>query len=298
MRRRLLLRVGIREAAALAAPQPREARRAWRPRSSTATWWRRRSAAIDDPAAVPRSVCAMGHKWMWNADAGRAAARGVPRPASIRCWREFARSWRGRYETSDKIAGRLGAGVGREARTAARAFRFRWARSTRTGTRSARASGEGDVVNVVGTSTCIMAISEKPELIPGVCGVVQGSVHPRLYGHRSRAVGHRRHLRGDRPARGRDGGGSVERARPLSRRGDRAAAVDVGQRRPDGAGESGAWRRDARMAAHAHGAGRTVRRDRGHGLPYARHPGADGGAWNAGAPDHQRRRHSAEATPC
>jgi L-ribulokinase len=38
------------------------------------------------------------------------------------------------------------------------------------------------VVNVVGTSTCIMAISlpnpDKPSLIPGVCGVVQGSIHP------------------------------------------------------------------------------------------------------------------------
>jgi L-ribulokinase len=37
---------------------------------------------------------------------------------------------------------------------------------------------EGDVVNVVGTSTCIIAIQQKTELIPGVCGVVPGSVHP------------------------------------------------------------------------------------------------------------------------
>jgi L-ribulokinase len=37
---------------------------------------------------------------------------------------------------------------------------------------------EGDVVNVVGTSTCIIAIQKKTELIPGVCGVVPGSVHP------------------------------------------------------------------------------------------------------------------------
>jgi L-ribulokinase len=34
------------------------------------------------------------------------------------------------------------------------------------------------VVNVVGTSTCIIAYVKKAELIPGVCGVVQGSVHP------------------------------------------------------------------------------------------------------------------------
>jgi L-ribulokinase len=40
----------------------------------------------------------------------------------------------------------------------------------------------GDVVNVVGTSTCIMAIGEKPALIPGVCGVVPGSIHPAYAG--------------------------------------------------------------------------------------------------------------------
>jgi len=42
--------------------------------------------------------------------------------------------------------------------------------------------GLGDVVNVIGTSTCIMAISEMPNLIPGVCGVVPGSIHPRYAG--------------------------------------------------------------------------------------------------------------------
>ncbi|MGH8134285.1 MAG: FGGY-family carbohydrate kinase, partial [Steroidobacteraceae bacterium] len=40
----------------------------------------------------------------------------------------------------------------------------------------------GDVVNVIGTSTCIMAIGENVKLIPGVCGVVEGSVHPRMTG--------------------------------------------------------------------------------------------------------------------
>jgi L-ribulokinase len=37
---------------------------------------------------------------------------------------------------------------------------------------------EGDVVNVVGTSTCIIAMQRKTTLIPGVCGVVPGSVDP------------------------------------------------------------------------------------------------------------------------
>lgn len=41
---------------------------------------------------------------------------------------------------------------------------------------------EGDIVNVIGTSTCIIAIAKSTGLIPGVCGVVQGSVHPAYAG--------------------------------------------------------------------------------------------------------------------
>jgi L-ribulokinase len=41
---------------------------------------------------------------------------------------------------------------------------------------------EGDVVNVVGTSTCIIAMARETRLIPGVCGVVPGSVHPQYTG--------------------------------------------------------------------------------------------------------------------
>jgi len=35
---------------------------------------------------------------------------------------------------------------------------------------------------VVGTSTCIIGITPSPNLVPGVCGVVQGSVHPQRTG--------------------------------------------------------------------------------------------------------------------
>jgi L-ribulokinase len=38
------------------------------------------------------------------------------------------------------------------------------------------------MVNVVGTSTCIIGITPSANLIPGVCGVVQGSVHPHRTG--------------------------------------------------------------------------------------------------------------------
>jgi L-ribulokinase len=36
----------------------------------------------------------------------------------------------------------------------------------------------GDVVNVIGTSTCVIAVSDSQTLIPGLCGIVPGSVHP------------------------------------------------------------------------------------------------------------------------
>jgi L-ribulokinase len=39
-----------------------------------------------------------------------------------------------------------------------------------------------DMVNVIGTSTCIIGITPSPNLVPGVCGVVQGSVHPQRTG--------------------------------------------------------------------------------------------------------------------
>jgi L-ribulokinase len=84
---------------------------------------------------------------------------------------------RGRYATSEAIAGhltpewaeRLGLRPGIPIPVGA--FDAHW---------DAIGAGirEGDVVNVVGTSTCIMAISRTSRLIPGVCGVVRGSIHP------------------------------------------------------------------------------------------------------------------------
>ena len=87
----------------------------------------------------------------------------------------------GRYATSDQIAGRLSPHW-----AAALGLRpvslFLLEPSTHIGMRSAQASACGDVVNVVGTSTCIIAVAEQVKLIPGVCGVVRGSAHPKLAG--------------------------------------------------------------------------------------------------------------------
>jgi L-ribulokinase len=135
---------------------------------------------IDRPDQAPRSICAMGHKWMWNAQLG-----GLPPDEFLSSVDPLLAGVRaklnGKYSTSDRIAGhltpacaqRLGLRAGIPIPVGA--FDAHWD-AIGAGVRL------GDVVNVVGTSTCIMAISEKPGLIPGVCGVVPGSIHPKYAG--------------------------------------------------------------------------------------------------------------------
>jgi L-ribulokinase len=137
-------------------------------------------SGITDPKQVKRSVCAMGHKWMWNLSLGGLPpetflAKVDPLLAGVRAKLD------GQYATSDQIAGMLSPvwaqrlGFREGIPIPVGAFDAHW---------DAIGAGakEGDVVNVVGTSTCIIAYVKRAELIPGVCGVVQGSVHPRYTG--------------------------------------------------------------------------------------------------------------------
>lgn len=135
---------------------------------------------VTNPKNAARSICAMGHKWMWNDALG-----GLPSEKFLTHVHPLLQGVResldGRYQTSDMLAGRLskewavrlGLKVGIPIPVGA--FDAHW---------DAIGAGikEGDVVNVVGTSTCIMAIAKKVGLIPGVCGVVKGSIHPDYYG--------------------------------------------------------------------------------------------------------------------
>jgi L-ribulokinase len=135
---------------------------------------------IADPKLVKRSVCAMGHKWMWNPKWG-----GLPPQSFLSkldpLFDGVREKLAGDYLTSDHLAGHLSQHWAEELGLKAGipipvgAFDAHW---------DAIGAGcrEGDVVNVVGTSTCIIAMSRKPELIPGVCGVVPGSVHPQFTG--------------------------------------------------------------------------------------------------------------------
>jgi L-ribulokinase len=131
---------------------------------------------ITDPARVTRSVCAMGHKWMWHPDLGGLPPESFltkvdPLLAGVRAKLD------GKYATSDAIAGRLSAfwaeklGLRAGIPVPVGAFDAHW---------DAIGAGlrENDIVNVVGTSTCMIGISRQTRLIPGVCGVVKGSVHP------------------------------------------------------------------------------------------------------------------------
>lgn len=135
---------------------------------------------ITDPHQLKRSVCAMGHKWMWNPQLGGLPPESFlvkvdPLLAGVRAKLD------GGYATSDKIAGTLAPfwaeklGLRAGIPIPVGAFDAHWD-AIGAGAR------EGDVVNVVGTSTCIIAYVKHAQLIPGVCGVVQGSVHPQFTG--------------------------------------------------------------------------------------------------------------------
>jgi len=137
-------------------------------------------SGITKASDVKRSVCAMGHKWMWNPKWG-----GLPPEEFLVAVDPLLKGVRaklgGEYLTSDHLAGHLSPKWAAELGLKAGipipvgAFDAHW---------DALGSNirEGDAVNVVGTSTCIMAMAGKAELVPGVCGVVPGSIHPGMIG--------------------------------------------------------------------------------------------------------------------
>ena len=135
---------------------------------------------IKTVAELKRSVCAMGHKWMWNPKWG-----GLPPEEFLVAVDPLFAGVRaqlgGEYLTSNHLAGHLSAewaeklGLRAGIPIPVGAFDAHW---------DAIGSNirEGDVVNVVGTSTCIIAMAREAQLVPGVCGVVPGSVHPNYTG--------------------------------------------------------------------------------------------------------------------
>jgi L-ribulokinase len=137
-------------------------------------------AGITDATKVKRSVCAMGHKWLWNPKWG-----GLPPQEFFSkldpLFEGIRNRFDGEYLTSDHLAGHLSPkwaeamGLKAGIPIPVGALDAHW---------DAIGAGcrEGDVVNVVGTSTCIIAMEKRTTLVPGVCGIVPGSVHPHYTG--------------------------------------------------------------------------------------------------------------------
>ena len=192
VRRRLFLRMGIRKAAALAPSQPRRSA----PRFASAFEHCDMVAAtlcgITDPAKAPRSVCAMGHKWMWSAALG-----GLPPEEflaeSTRSSPASAQNWRGdtprriRLPVTCRLSGPAELGLRAGIPIPVGAFDAHWD-AIGAGVRL------GDVVNVVGTSTCIIAISETPGLDSWRLRRGAGFRRSDPHWDRGWSIGHRRYF--------------------------------------------------------------------------------------------------------
>ncbi|SMO40896.1 ribulokinase [Paracoccus laeviglucosivorans] len=132
---------------------------------------------IENIEDIPRSICAAGHKWMYGAKWG-----GLPSQDFLSrvdpLLDGINEKLHGRFLTSDAIAGHLSPqwatklGLKPGIPIPVGAFDAHW---------DALGAGAmpGDIVNVVGTSTCIIAMAPDGfQPVPGLCGVVPGSVLP------------------------------------------------------------------------------------------------------------------------
>lgn len=126
-------------------------------------------------AELPRSICAMGHKWMWGAKWGGLPSQDFLTRVDPLLEGVNAKLG-GRYLTSDNLAGYLSQhwadqlGLTAGIPIPIGGFDAHW---------DAIGAGatQGDIVNVVGTSTCIIGLATPGFLpVPGLCGVVPGSV--------------------------------------------------------------------------------------------------------------------------
>jgi L-ribulokinase len=140
-------------------------------------------AGVTDPRAILRCVCAAGHKAMyaeaWNGfpDAG-FFARLEPRLAALRA------GLPNRAYAADRPAGRLTDAWAKELGLKAGIPIAMGGFDAHYGAVGAGVK-TGTLVKIIGTSTCDVAVapaSEPMADIPGICGIVPGSVMPGYYG--------------------------------------------------------------------------------------------------------------------
>jgi L-ribulokinase len=136
-----------------------------------------------DPGTLPRGICAAGHKAMYHEAWG-----GLPRkdflrrldPELIRIAEHYAN----RAVTSDQKAGDLTAEMAQKVGLPAGIPVAVGAFDAHMGAVGAGVK-PGTLVKIIGTSTCDITVwpaDEPLEDIPGLCGIVPGSVLPGMYG--------------------------------------------------------------------------------------------------------------------
>ena len=149
-------------------------------------------AGVTDSRDIVRCICAAGHKAMYSEEWGglpskEFLARLDPRLAELRD-RLYDRALPPGFPPATCAAS------GRTRSDCAKASSSRWADSTRTMARWGPGSKTGTLVKIIGTSTCDCAISRAGEpggsppangsgvTIPGICGIVNGSILPGFLG--------------------------------------------------------------------------------------------------------------------
>jgi L-ribulokinase len=136
-----------------------------------------------DPLTMKRSICAAGHKGMYNDEWGglpnkKFLAKLSPALASLR-----DRLYQKAYP-SDQIAGHLDQRVAEKVGLPAGIPVAVGAFDAHMGAVGAGIK-PGTLVKIIGTSTCdMMVIPMKRKLgdVPGICGIVPGSIIPGMYG--------------------------------------------------------------------------------------------------------------------
>lgn len=136
-----------------------------------------------DPRTMARGICPAGHKAMYHEDWGGLPSKQFLRaldPALVRLRDAYA----DRAVSADQVAGHLTAEFAAQTGLPA-------GRPVAVGTFDAHAGGVGSgikpgtLVKILGTSTCDMMVARgNAELadIPGLCGIVPGSIIPGMYG--------------------------------------------------------------------------------------------------------------------
>ncbi len=136
-----------------------------------------------DPHTVPRGICAAGHKAMYHDDWG-----GLPKRSFLTALDPALAAVRDRYASAavpaDRKAGNLTAEIAAKVGLPTGLPVAVGAFDAHTGAVGAGIK-PGTLVKIIGTSTCDMMVApmnRKLPDIPGLCGIVPGSIIPGMYG--------------------------------------------------------------------------------------------------------------------